>query len=186
MKFANITLTDGQSQVILSKANKVDIGGPSYSGKTTINKILALMVAEQVPGAKIGIIRRTYKNLLNDYFKGGMSFENIIKAEVDGESTFKSIFTIDKSKLTVEFENGSKIYGFGCDNQEDVLKKLSEHYFDLIIVDEGLISSEIIEFSKTRLKVNSEIKDKFWAERLPRFQSSTRIITTKSINLISE
>lgn len=167
----DIQLTPKQSQMILSTANEVAGGGSASGGKTFLNKVLAIMVAEQVPGAQIAILRNTSKNLSKNYFMGNESIPSIL-----AEHLKQKTVTINYTDMVVKWVNtGSAIHFMHCENVEAACENLTGLEFALIIFDEcSLVDSAVIEHAKTRLRLGSlKIEDPFWKERLPRLQLTT-------------
>ena len=110
----DIQLTPKQSQMILSTANEVAGGGSASGGKTFLNKVLAIMVAEQVPGAQIAILRNTSKNLSKNYFMGNESIPSILIEHLKQKTV-----TINYTDMVVKWVNtGSAIHFMHCENVE--------------------------------------------------------------------
>jgi hypothetical protein len=167
----DIKLTEKQSQMILSTANEVAGGGSASGGKSFLNKIIAIMVADQVPGAQIAILRNTSKNLSKNYFLGNESIPSLLKDHIQAK-----LVTINYTDMVVKWVNtGSAIHFMHCENVAAACDNLTGLEFALVIFDEcSLVDSSVIEHAKTRLRLGSlKIKDPFWAARLPRLQLTT-------------
>lgn len=162
------TLTAKQSLVFQTTAEEVGAGGSASGGKTFCNKMLAITVAEQVPGAQVAILRNTSKNLKKNYFQGPESIPSILSDHVKHK-----LVSINYTDMTVTWNNtGSCIHFMHAEHVETTIENLTGLEFVLIICDEAsLIQKEIMDFSKTRLRLGSlKVEDAFWRERLPRFQ----------------
>ena len=165
-----ITLTEKQSWMITNTANEVLAGGSSGGGKSYANKILAIMVAEQVPGAQIAILRNTYKNLMKNYFMGSESLPSLLKEHIKSKQV-----KINYSDMVVSWESGSAIHCISCENANAAMDNLTGLEFSLCIFDEGsLIESSVILHSLSRLRLGSlQIENEFWRERLPKLVITT-------------
>jgi hypothetical protein len=165
MSNKDIVLTEKQSLMITTTANETFAGGSSGGGKTYANKIMAIMVAEQVPGAQIAVLRNTYKNLMKNYFMGSESLPDLLKSHIKSK-----LVKINYSDMVVSWENGSAIHCISCENAPAAIDNLTGLEFSLIIFDEGsLIDSSVILHSLSRLRLGSlKIESDFWRERLPR------------------
>lgn len=157
--------------MIRSTANEVAGGGSASGGKTFLNKVLAIMVADQVPGAQIAVLRNTSKNLQKNYFMGNESIPSLLSEEIKSKKV-----AINYTELVVKWlETGSAIHFMHCENVQAACENLTGLEFVLIIFDESnLVDVEVIEHAKTRLRVGSlKILNEFWKERLPRLQLTT-------------
>lgn len=68
--------------MFMSTANEIFAGGSASGGKTFANKIIAIAVAEQVPGAQIAIFRNTSKNLQKNYYMGLESMPSLLSDHI--------------------------------------------------------------------------------------------------------
>jgi hypothetical protein len=164
-----IDLTAKQTQMFLATADEVFGGGSASGGKTFLNKVLSIAVAEQVPGAQIGILRNTTKNLTKNYLQGTFSFNDLLREDIKN----KKVRINTHPDLTVRWmDTGSVIHLMHAEHVATTIENLTGIEFALLIVDEAsLIDSQIINFSKSRLRIGSlKIDNQFWAERLPRLQ----------------
>ena len=169
-KKLDITLTEKQSLVFKTTVNELFFGGAAGPGKTFVNKVLAISVCLQVPGAQVAILRNTSKNLVKNYLMGSYSIPDILRENIKQKSV-----NINHSQLIVNFDNGSAIHLMHAEHVPTTIENLTGIEFALIIVDEAaLIDREIILFSKSRLRLGSlKIENEFWKERLPRLQLSS-------------
>lgn len=166
-----VELTEKQSMMFLSTANEVAGGGSASGGKTFLNKIMAITVAEQVPGAQIAILRNTSKNLHKNYFMGNESMPSLLYEHIKAK-----VVNINMTNMVISWtETGSAIHFMHCENVIAANENLTGLEFVLVIFDEcSLVDSAVIEHSKTRLRKGSlKIEDPFWAARLPRLQLTT-------------
>ena len=145
-------LTPKQSLVFTTDANEVFAGGSASGGKTFCNKMLAISVAEQVPGAQIAVLRNTSKNLKKNYFQGSESIPSILYEHIKAKKV-----SINYSDMTVTWlETGSVIHFMHAEHVESTIENLQGIEFALIIIDEAsLIHKDIINHSKTRLRIGS-------------------------------
>lgn len=163
-----IVLTEKQSLMFTSMANELFAGGSASGGKTFCNKIIAIAVADQVPGAQIAILRNTSKNLTKNYFMGNESIPSLLAEDIKAKKV-----TINYTDMVVKWvETGSAIHFMHCEHVETAIENLTGLEFVLIIFDEaGLIHHDVINHSKSRLRVGSlKIENEFWKARLPRLQ----------------
>lgn len=112
-------------------------------------------------------MRNTSKNLKKNYFMGSMSFPELLHDQLKlGE------VKINYTDMAINFSNGSAIHMMHAEHVETAIENLQGLEFCLIIFDEAaLIAQEIINHSKSRLRLGSmKVKDPFWAARLPRLQ----------------
>jgi PBSX family phage terminase large subunit len=159
-------LTPKQALVFQSTANEIGAGGAASGGKTFVNKMLAVSVAEQVPGAQIAILRNTSKNLKKNYFQGVHSMPDILSDHIKQKKV-----SINYTDMTITWnETGSTIHFMHCEHVETAMENLTGLEFVLIIFDEAtLIHYDVMNHARTRLRVGSlKIEDPFWKARLPR------------------
>lgn len=163
----DIQLTPKQTLMFTSTAHELFGGGSASGGKTFLNKVLAIAIAEQVPGAQIAILRNTSKNLKKNYFMGSMSIPMMLKDQIKA-GTVK----INYTDLVVSWESGSVIHFMHAEHVETTIDNLTGLEFVLVIGDEaGLLDSRIISHAKSRLRIGSlKIENEFWKARLPRLQ----------------
>jgi len=167
-KAKEYTLTEKQSLVFMTDANEVFAGGAASGGKTFVNKMLAITVAEQVPGAQIAILRNTSKNLKKNYFQGNESIPSILYEKIKE----KKVVVNYTDMIVTWVETGSVIHFMHAEHIETTIENLQGLELVLVIIDEAsLIHKKIINHSKTRLRVGSlKIESDFWKARLPRLQ----------------
>lgn len=163
----DIELTVKQSQMFETTAHEVFGGGSASGGKTFLNKVLAIAIAEQVPGAQIAILRNTSKNLKKNYFMGAMSIPLMLRDQIKSGAV-----KINYTDLVVSWDTGSVIHFMHAEHVETTIDNLTGLEFVLVIGDEaGLLDSRIINHAKSRLRIGSlKIADEFWRARLPRLQ----------------
>lgn len=162
-----IELTAKQSKMMLTTANEVFGGGSASGGKTFLNKVMAIAVAEQVQGAQIAILRNTSKNLKKNYLMGSKSLPELLREHIK-----QGVVKINYSDAIVTWESGSAIHLMHAEHVETTIENLQGLEFALIIIDEAsLIDQQIINHAKSRLRLGSlKIENEFWKERLPRLQ----------------
>lgn len=171
MSVDEIVLTPKQTQIITNTANECFAGGSASGGKTFVNKVLAFMVAEQVPGAQIAILRNTSKNLKKNYMQGSMSFPDMLSKHIKA-----GLISINYSEMTINWkQTGSCIHLMHAEHVETTIDNLTGIEFALIIVDEASrIHYDIINHAKTRLRLGSlKVENQFWKERLPKMALSS-------------
>ena len=164
-----LNLTPKQTEIYMAVADEIFAGGSASGGKTFINKVLAIAVAEQVPGIQIAILRNTTKNLIKNYFMGTYSFPDLLRDSVKAGK----VRINTHPDLTVKWnDTGSAIHLMHAEHVATTVENLTGIEFGLIIVDEAsLIDSAIINFAKSRLRIGSlKIESDFWRARLPRLQ----------------
>jgi hypothetical protein len=163
----DITLTEKQTLMFNTTANEVFGGGSASGGKTFLNKVLAMTIAEQVPGAQIAILRNTSKNLKKNYFMGAMSMPAILREHIKA-----GLVKINYTDLVITWESGSAIHFMHAEHVESTIENLTGLEFVCIIGDEcSLLDSKIINHAKSRLRIGSlKIENQFWKDRLPRLQ----------------
>lgn len=166
-----ITLTEKQSQIITNTANECFAGGSASGGKTFVNKVIAIMVAEQVPGAQVAILRNTSKNLKKNYLQGSMSMQELL-----GDHIKSGLVSINYSDMTIVWKKtGSVIHMMHAEHVESTIDNLTGIEFALVVVDEASrIDSKIIKHAFTRLRLGSlQVENEFWKHRLPKMVLSS-------------
>ncbi len=167
----NIELTEKQSLIITNTANECFAGGSASGGKTFVNKVLAIMIAEQVPGAQIAILRNTSKNLKKNYMQGSMSLPHMLSEHIQG-----GLVSINYSDMTINWKHtGSCIHLMHAEHVETTIDNLEGIELACVIADEASrLAHEIIDHAKTRLRLGSlKIESDFWRERLPKMVLSS-------------
>lgn len=166
-----INLTEKQSLVFQTTVDELFFGGAAGPGKTFVNKVLAVTVCLQVPGAQVAILRNTSKNLKKNYLSGAYSLPKILYDHIQSK-----MVSINNQDMVITFKHPkgdhSAIHLMHCEQVQTACDNLQGNEFVLIIADEAaLIDSEILDYCKSRLRLGSlKITDPFWKERLPRFQ----------------
>lgn len=167
----NIVLTEKQTQMFMSTANEIFAGGSASGGKTFANKIIAIAVAEQVPGAQIAIFRNTSKNLQKNYFMGSESMPSLLSDHIKAKKV-----AINYTEMVIKWlDTGSAIHFMHCEHVETAIENATGLEFVLCIFDEaGLIDSRVMDHLKSRLRLGSlKIENEFWRERLPRWSATS-------------
>lgn len=155
----------------MTTANEIFAGGSASGGKTFANKIIAIAVAEQVPGAQIAIFRNTSKNLQKNYFMGSESMPSLLSDHIKAKKV-----VINYTEMVIKWvDTGSAIHFMHCEHVETAIENATGLEFALCIFDEaGLIDSRVMDHLKSRLRLGSlKIENEFWKARLPRWSATS-------------
>ena len=125
-------LSDKQYRFLSATRKHVAFGGARGGGKSWAVRTKAKILAASYPGIKILIVRRTYKELLNNHI-------NTLCSELNGIARY------NRTDKVFTFPNGSTISFGYCANDGDLLQYQGAEY-DIIAIDEAT------QLSKYQLK----------------------------------
>ena len=117
-----------QDRFLRAKAKHVGFGGARGGGKSWAVRTKAILLAFKYPGIKILIIRRTYKEVIQNHVDPIMQLLN-------------GICKFNKSDNVISFPNGSRIYAGFCADDNSVLQYQGNE-FDVIFFDEATMLKE--------------------------------------------
>lgn len=112
-----------QELFLRARTKHIGFGGARGGGKSWAVRAKAKLLALNYPGIKILIVRRTYKELINNHI-------NFLRAELNGIARYN---TTDK---VFNFVNGSTINFGYCANEADLDQYQGAEY-DIIFLDEA-------------------------------------------------
>ena len=112
-----------QELFLRARTKHIGFGGARGGGKSWAVRAKAKLLALNYPGIKILIVRRTYKELINNHI-------NFLRAELNGIARYNST---DK---VFNFVNGSTINFGYCANEADLDQYQGAEY-DIIFLDEA-------------------------------------------------
>lgn len=122
------TPNEKQKLALKAKTKHIGYGGARGGGKSWFVRTKSKLLALRYPGIKILIVRRTYKELLNNHI-------NFLIPELNGIAKY------NKSDKVFTFWNGSTINFGYCNNDADLLQYQGAEY-DVIFLDEATQLSE--------------------------------------------
>ena len=129
MKVLTISQPNEKQKIaLLANTKHIGYGGARGGGKSWFVRTKAKLLALKYPGIKILIVRRTYKELLNNHI-------NFLIPELNGIAKY------NKSDKVFTFRNGSTINSGYCNNDADLLQYQGAEY-DIIFLDEATQLSE--------------------------------------------
>lgn len=112
-----------QWQFLTDKHRHIAYGGARGGGKSWAVRAKAKMLAYRYKGIKILIVRRTYKELLNNHIE-------ILRAELEGFAKY------NQSEKVFRFPNGSSITFGYCKSDADLGQYQGAEY-DVVFLDEA-------------------------------------------------
>lgn len=114
-----------QRLMFMSRARRIGYGGARGGGKSwAVRYKSILMAANNYPGIRILIVRRTYPELINNHIN---PMKQIIPKSVAGYNTTEKVF---------KFRNGSRIE-FGYLDSDKDLDRYQGVEYDIIFIDEA-------------------------------------------------
>jgi hypothetical protein len=94
-----------QQRALMSPAQEILYGGAAGAGKSYMMRVLAIVLAMEVPNIKIFLFRRMYKELYINHVYAPDGFLSMMKPFIDsGDVVF------NKSDGVFNFWNGAQIY----------------------------------------------------------------------------
>lgn len=139
-----IELQPRQSLVFTSKANEILYGGAAGGGKSFTLRALALAAALSLPGINVYLFRREYKDLVLNHVEGPSGFEALLP-------TLPARML--SSTLTIDFENGSKIFLCHCQHPKDRYGYQGAEIHILLLDELTLFDEAIYTFLRARCRV---------------------------------
>ena len=115
--------SEKQRKFLQATQRHVGYGGARGGGKSWSVRTKAKLLALRWPGIKILIVRRTYKELINNHV-------NFLRSELHGIARY------NKTDKVFTFPNGSTIWFGYCDNDNDLGQYQGAEY-DVIFIDEA-------------------------------------------------
>lgn len=129
MKVLTISQPNEKQKIaLLANTKHIGYGGARGGGKSWFVRTKAKLLALKYPGIKILIVRRTYKELLNNHI-------NFLIPELNGIAKY------NRSDKVFTFKNRSTINFGYCNNDADLLQYQGAEY-DVIFLDEATQLSE--------------------------------------------
>ena len=123
MKLVLETPSDKQRRFLTDTHRYVAYGGARGGGKSWSVRTKAKLLAVRWPGIKVLIVRRTYKELMNNHIEP-------LRAELQGLARY------NKTDKVFQFVNGSTIWFGYCANDSDLGQYQGAEY-DVIFLDEA-------------------------------------------------
>ena len=112
-----------QADFLRARARYIGFGGARGGGKSWAVRAKATLMALRYPGIKILIVRRTYRELINNHIEA-------LRAQL------ASVATYNKTDKAFTFINGSSIWFGYCANDSDLDQYQGAEY-DIIFIDEA-------------------------------------------------
>lgn len=158
-----------QSQVLTSTANEILYGGAAGGGKSHLMRILAIIVAWQVPGAQVYLFRRESVDLVKNHLYGPTGFLALLFELIDtGYCRWNGQ---DKKFL---FWNGSVIWLCHCQYEKDVYSYQGAEITLLLIDELTHFTKTIYTFLRGRLRMpDTDAIPEEWRSRLPMILAGT-------------
>lgn len=126
-----IDLYPKQKQFIRSNKTFVAYGGARGGGKSRAVQELVKIYAKLYPGIQILLVRRTYKDVMNNHV---IPLKVQLHCVVEGDPKAACRFSNDEQSFI--FANGSRIKFGYCDNENDVMRYQGLAY-DLVVLEEA-------------------------------------------------
>lgn len=123
--------SEKQRQFYLERHKHIGYGGARGGGKSHAVRHKAVGLGFKYKGITIGIVRRTYPELLKNHIE---PLKQILHADLPDKR--KRAATYNQTDKVMKLRNGSKIYFLYCDNERQ-LGRFQGIEFDVLFIDEA-------------------------------------------------
>ena len=144
----NLELHPRQSACFLSPATEILYGGAAGGGKSHTMRVIAIILALDVPNIQIYLFRRVFADLSKNHIEGASGFAALLAPLISTKYV-----RISESEIT--FKNGSKIYLCHCQHEKDVIKYQGAEINVLLIDELTHFSEKIYKFLRGRCRIGS-------------------------------
>ena len=152
-----------QQRALMSLAQEILYGGAAGAGKSYMMRVLAIVLAMEIPNIKIFLFRRMYKELYINHVYAPDGFLNMLKPFIDSGDV-----TLNKSDGVFNFYNGAQIYLCHAQHETDIQSYLGAEIHVLLIDEATQFTEKMIRFIRTRVRLGGlNVPDK-WKNLLPK------------------
>lgn len=146
-----------QRFALFSKATEILYGGAAGGGKSHLMRVAAILWCCQIPGIQIYIFRRHFDELYKNHMEGPTGFPELLSAWVNA-----GLVTINGSKHTIRFWNGSTIFLCHCQHEKDVYKYKGPEIHVLMMDELTQFTSKMYRFLRSRMRLGAlKVPDEF-------------------------
>lgn len=157
-----------QFGTLISRATEILYGGAAGGGKSYLMRIAAILWCCQIPGLQVYIFRRHFDELYKNHMEGPGGFPNLLAEWVKAK-----LCTINESKHTIRFWNGSTIFLCHCQHEKDVYKYKGPEIHVLMIDELTQFTAKMYNFLRSRMRLgNLKLPEQF-AGMFPRALNGT-------------
>lgn len=156
----NLELHPRQSACFLSEATEILYGGAAGGGKSHTMRVIAIILALDVPNIQIYLFRRVFADLAKNHIEGASGFAALLSELIQSK-----FVRISESEIT--FKNGSKIYLCHCQHEKDMIKYQGAEINVLLIDELTHFSEKIYKFLRGRCRIGSLVVSEKYKAKLP-------------------
>jgi hypothetical protein len=161
-------LYEKQKRALMSSAQEILYGGAAGSGKSYMMRVLAIILAMEIPNLKVFLFRRMYKELYINHVYSPDGFLNMMRPFIDsGDVQF------NKSDGVFNFFNGAQIYLCHAQHENDIQAYLGAEIHLLLIDEATQFSEKMIRFIRTRVRLGGLDIPPKWKGLLPKILYGT-------------
>lgn len=152
-----------QQRALMSPAQEILYGGAAGAGKSYMMRVLAIVLAMEIPNIKIFLFRRMYKELYINHVFAPDGFLTMLKPFIDSGDV-----VLNKSDGVFNFFNGAQIYLCHAQHEPDIQSYLGAEIHVLLIDEATQFTEKMIRFIRTRVRLGGlQIPDR-WKSILPK------------------
>lgn len=156
----NLELHPKQSACFLSEATEILYGGAAGGGKSHTMRVIAIVLALEIPNIQIYLFRRIFADLAKNHIEGASGFAALLSLFIKSKHV-----RISESEIT--FWNGAKIYLAHCQHEKDVIKYQGAEINVLLIDELTHFSEKIYKFLRGRCRLGSLQVPEKYKKKLP-------------------
>lgn len=156
-------LYEKQRRALMSPAQEVLYGGAAGSGKSYMMRVLAIVLAMEIPHIKVFLFRRMYKELYINHVFAPDGFITMLKPFID-----KGDVSFNKSDGVFNFYNGAQIYLCHAQHETDIQQYLGAEIHVLLIDEATQFTEKMIRFLRTRVRLGGLNIPNQWKSLLPK------------------